>query len=150
MLDFNDGRWFQAGNYRAGTHDGNLVISASRPFLEGNLRRRVGRAAERHDRDRCRRRQDSGTTETRVRGVRVHADDSPQTLTADLVVDCSGRGSPAPGWLEQIGFPAPAVDEVQCDVRYGTTVVPAPCRRHRRRPLRSRSSHRRTGSAPDS
>ena len=123
MLDFNAGRWFQAGNYRAGTHDGNLVISSSRPFLEGNLRRRAAALP-------------NITIETgvavaglevdgeRVRGVRVHADESPQTLTADLVVDCSGRGSPAPGWLEAIGYEAPAVDEVQCDVRYGTTVVP--------------------------
>jgi 2-polyprenyl-6-methoxyphenol hydroxylase-like FAD-dependent oxidoreductase len=50
----------------------------------------------------------------RVAGVRV----AGQTLEADLVVDCSGRGSRLVAWLEDAGFPAPPVTELVVDVGY--------------------------------
>lgn len=37
-------------------------------------------------------------------------------LTADLVIDCTGRGSRSPRWLSELGFDAPAVSEVTVNV----------------------------------
>jgi 2-polyprenyl-6-methoxyphenol hydroxylase-like FAD-dependent oxidoreductase len=123
VLDFNEGRWFQAGGYRAPLVGNRPVISASRPFLEGNVRRRVRELPNVAF--------ETGVTVdglgydgTRVRGVRVRNDEAEWTLAADLVVDCSGRGSVASKWLEQIQFPVPTVDDVRCDMRYATVVLP--------------------------
>ena len=61
---------------------------------------------------------------TRVRGVGiVDEEGTPQTLQADLVVDCTGRGSNAHRWLRDIGFEPPEVVEVPCGVRYATTTL---------------------------
>jgi 2-polyprenyl-6-methoxyphenol hydroxylase-like FAD-dependent oxidoreductase len=120
-LQFNNGVWYQAGGRRAPILFDRNVVGASRPFIEGHLRRRVRalpnvtieRAAVdslMHDGE-------------RVRGVRMRKDGVERTLLADFVVDCSGRGSSAPRWLHDTGFPQPTVDEVRCDVKYGTVVL---------------------------
>jgi len=54
----------------------------------------------------------------RVTGVRVSGESVP--VTADLVVDASGRGSRASAWLRELGYPAPGVSEVRVDVIYVT------------------------------
>jgi 2-polyprenyl-6-methoxyphenol hydroxylase-like FAD-dependent oxidoreductase len=59
----------------------------------------------------------------RVRGVRLFDGTATSELDADFVVDCSGRASQASHWVEQLGFPAPAVDEVRCDMRYATMIL---------------------------
>ncbi|GLZ79409.1 FAD-binding monooxygenase [Actinorhabdospora filicis] len=41
-------------------------------------------------------------------------------LDADLVVDCTGRGSRSDRWLAALGLPAPRVTEVRIDVGYST------------------------------
>lgn len=51
----------------------------------------------------------------RVTGVEVDPD---RTITADLVVDASGRNSRADVWLRALGFPEPPVDSVRVDVAY--------------------------------
>jgi 2-polyprenyl-6-methoxyphenol hydroxylase-like FAD-dependent oxidoreductase len=120
-LQFNNGIWFQAGGYRAPILFDRNVVGASRPFIEEHLRRRV-RALPNVTIDRAG--VDSLVYDgERVRGVRMRKDGIDRTLLADLVVDCSGRGSRAPQWLDEIGFPAPEVDEVRCDVRYATVVL---------------------------
>ena len=66
----------------------------------------------------------------RVRGVRVlrRADGSAEeVLEADLVVDATGRGSRSPVWLEELGYPRPAEDEVRIGVAYASRI-------YRRRP----------------
>ncbi|MGH7779907.1 MAG: FAD-dependent oxidoreductase [Candidatus Binataceae bacterium] len=64
----------------------------------------------------------------RVTGVAARnlSDNSAGHIDADLVVDCSGRGSRAPAWLEQLGF-APAEREVvDADAGYSTCWYQAP------------------------
>jgi 2-polyprenyl-6-methoxyphenol hydroxylase-like FAD-dependent oxidoreductase len=57
-----------------------------------------------------------------VHGVRVLQRDggAEQTLAADLVVDCTGRGSRAPAWLRDWGFEAPAEERVEVGLGYAT------------------------------
>jgi len=60
---------------------------------------------------------------SRVIGVRVTgvADDAvPEVLTADLVIDATGRGSRTPAWLEELGYQRPAEEKVKIDLAYTT------------------------------
>ncbi|MCX4539338.1 FAD-dependent monooxygenase [Streptomyces sp. NBC_01565] len=66
---------------------------------------------------------------TRVTGVRIDggADGGERRLlSADLVVDASGRGSHAPAWLEELGLPRVVEREVNAGVAYATRVYRAP------------------------
>ncbi|GGJ12567.1 NAD(P)/FAD-dependent oxidoreductase [Streptomyces brasiliensis] len=49
-----------------------------------------------------------------------------RTLSADLVVDATGRGSRAPHWLTSLGLPAPERREVDSGIAYATRVFRAP------------------------
>jgi hypothetical protein len=42
----------------------------------------------------------------------------PVMLPADLVVDATGRGSRAPRWLTELGYPAPAEETLKVDLGY--------------------------------
>jgi hypothetical protein len=57
----------------------------------------------------------------RVIGVQCRHDDASQTIAADLVVDAGGRGSHAPHWLTELGFPAPAETTIGVDLAYAST-----------------------------
>jgi 2-polyprenyl-6-methoxyphenol hydroxylase-like FAD-dependent oxidoreductase len=43
-------------------------------------------------------------------------------IPADLVVDCTGRGSRTPQWLAALGYAAPVESEVKVDVGYATRI----------------------------
>ena len=55
-----------------------------------------------------------------VCGVALNSDaGGDETISAELVIDCSGRGSRLPGWLQQQGYDA--VEEQQLDINMGYT-----------------------------
>ena len=56
----------------------------------------------------------------RVTGVRTKVDDQAAELTADLVVDASGRGTRITDWLEELGLQAPQQTVVDADSGYST------------------------------
>lgn len=98
----------------------------SRPFLEWNVRRRVWALPnvtilEGHD--------VAGLTATpdrdRVTGARVvrRDDDRETTLTADLVVDATGRGSRTPTFLEELGYGRPPEDELVVHLAYACQLL---------------------------
>lgn len=60
-------------------------------------------------------------SQSRVIGVRLRDRDNSQLgeLTADLIVDASGRNSSLPQWLEELGYPTP--DETVIDAFFGYT-----------------------------
>ena len=49
-----------------------------------------------------------------------------EQITADLVVDASGRGSAAPQWLEALGYPAPAEEVIDAGLAYATRLFHRP------------------------
>ncbi|MFG2133637.1 NAD(P)/FAD-dependent oxidoreductase [Streptomyces sp. NPDC048751] len=105
------------------THHRNLVCS--RGLLDHVLRRRVladARVTVRQNTTALALEGDTG----RVTGVRVRTGDEETSLTADLVVDASGRGSRTPRWLADLGLPAPAEREVDAGVAYATRLYRAP------------------------
>lgn len=62
----------------------------------------------------------------RVRGVRYTDPAGAHTLPADLVVDTGGRGSHAPRWLAELGFPVPAETTIGVDFAYASTKFRVP------------------------
>jgi 2-polyprenyl-6-methoxyphenol hydroxylase-like FAD-dependent oxidoreductase len=101
---------------------GLTLVSASREVLEHRVRRRIRALPNVTITDRC---DVVGLTArgSRITAVRVlrHADDSAEELLeADLVADATGRGSRAPIWLSQIGFPGPTEDRLGVDLGYTT------------------------------
>jgi len=103
---------------------GLLALQPSRPMLEAALRARVRTLPSVQFMDRC---DVAGLTTTsdnrRVTGARVvrRLDGSAeQTLTADLVVDATGRGSRTPAWLEMLGYPRPPLDRVEIGIGYAS------------------------------
>ncbi|GAA3625111.1 FAD-dependent oxidoreductase [Streptomyces fenghuangensis] len=64
---------------------------------------------------------------TAVTGVRVRrADGGEERLTADLVVDATGRASRASSWLRELGLPAPAERRIDPGLVYASRVFRAP------------------------
>ena len=108
---------------------GWTALSASRPLFEATVRRRLlalpgitlldgheatGLGASRDGRV------VHGVTVRRVDGDGVSYTD------ADLVVDASGRGSRAPAWLAELGYPAPEATRVDPDIAYATRTYRIP------------------------
>ena len=105
------------------------AMLASRPVLEGNVRRRLLALPNVRAIEGCAVQgliaSDNGAV---IRGVRVKIGNGPeQTVTADLVVDASGRGSASLAWLENFGFARPEEEKIEVGIGYTTRV-------YRRRP----------------
>jgi 2-polyprenyl-6-methoxyphenol hydroxylase-like FAD-dependent oxidoreductase len=98
----------------------------SRPHLEWQIRRRTlaipnvellhGAVAE----------PEFEPAEERVTGVLLEAGDESSAVSADLVVDATGRGTRLPVWLEQWGFGRPTEDTVDVGIGYATHQVHIP------------------------
>ena len=124
-------RWYNQGLRLCPGPSELRAVAVSRPLLEGCVRERVRALPNVQVVDRC----DAAglvapSDGRRVRGVRVlrRADGSAeQVLEADLIVDATGRGSRSPVWLEELGYPRPAQDEVRIGVAYASRI-------YRRRP----------------
>jgi 2-polyprenyl-6-methoxyphenol hydroxylase-like FAD-dependent oxidoreductase len=102
--------------------------TASRPTIERVVRRRVESRANTTLRQRCRVTEMLATPngET-VTGVRCeNGDGASETITADLVVDASGRGALTIALLKSIGFPLPEETTIGIDLGYATCVYAIP------------------------
>ena len=146
--DFN---FYDEGGFLAEGPRRMPMYAASRPLIEGVLRRCVARRprVDLRPGHRCTDYllDDRGTG---VRGVMVRDDGGgKRELASDLVVDATGRTSRTPTWLADSGFPAPDVEEVQVDMAYSTLLVERPP--EDRRTFWAPPSHPRTrgaGAAP--
>jgi 2-polyprenyl-6-methoxyphenol hydroxylase-like FAD-dependent oxidoreductase len=106
-----------------------IGLAASRPVLEGHLRRRLLVLPNVRAIENC---AVQGLVGDRARksvtGVRARVDGKPEeTVNADLVVDATGRGSSSAAWLEELGYHPPANEKVEIGIGYMT-------RKYRRRP----------------
>lgn len=113
------GSWRVGGGHLARGEAGVLGIGATRPFLEHYVRSRVaalpgvticdGVEAVRPLSD-----------GQRVIGIEVSAAGGGPTeqISADLVLDATGKVSKLPQWLVELGYPAPAEERVHCKMAY--------------------------------
>ncbi|MBE7529825.1 MAG: FAD-binding monooxygenase [Chloroflexi bacterium] len=117
-------QWYTYGGYRQRFHMGVPATTMSRPLLESLIRERVLALPNMRMMDNCGVNQLLITPDgQRVTGVEValrHEGNQLLEVLADLVVDCTGRGSRSPQWLVEMGFDAPPVSEVKVNVAYAT------------------------------
>ena len=99
-------------------------MSRARPYLEHQIRNRVRAPGNVAIRDRC---DVAGLVTTqardRVTGARVlpRADGgAEQVLTADLVVDATGRSGRTPAWLKEMGYDPQAEEQLRVDIKYAS------------------------------
>jgi 2-polyprenyl-6-methoxyphenol hydroxylase-like FAD-dependent oxidoreductase len=123
----NDVHWIGHGvRLKAGPSKLSGLL-ASRAVFEGHVRRRLSALPGVRLVDRCNVRS-LVTDGDAVSGVRMEAGDGrAEELSADLVVDATGRGSSCPAWLKSLGFAAPSEDRIEIGAGYTT-------RLYRRRP----------------
>jgi 2-polyprenyl-6-methoxyphenol hydroxylase-like FAD-dependent oxidoreductase len=115
-------RFVIAGHELTREASGADVLLASRPLIEGHVRRRVLALANVTVRERC----DAVDLLTsphreRVTGVQVRSrsgEGGEVLLDADLVVAASGRAARVPASLEALGYPRPEEDRLAVDLMY--------------------------------
>jgi 2-polyprenyl-6-methoxyphenol hydroxylase-like FAD-dependent oxidoreductase len=99
-------------------------LSATRPFLEGEVRRNTvelpnvsviaGRVTG------------LDFDDTAVTAVRYEAADGPASIDADFVVDATGRSSRLGDWLEQGGWERPPMTRMTVNINYATAAFRRP------------------------
>lgn len=120
---------YNLGGHRAVSEGSARDLSAyltSRPFLEYHVRRRVRAVAnievlDNHDVvDLI-----STPDRTRITGARAvdRRTGKGSTLTADLVVDATGRAARTPAWLERMGYGRPGEDHVVMHLAYASQLM---------------------------
>lgn len=113
-------RWYQFGGYRRQFNSGLKGIVQSRPLLEYIIRKRVLALPGIELMDQT---QVEGweVNDGRITGLHIKSTQAGQDkLRTDLIVDCTGRGSRSPKWLEKLGFPMPKKTEVEVKLGYAT------------------------------
>ena len=114
--------WFADGAWRLRDKCGVIGCIQSRPFLEMHVRRRIARLSNVHQQ--CNVAVEGfefDAAKSRVTGLRVRGIGGAESvLPADLVVDCSGRGSRTPAWLEAAGVGKPLHTAITVNVGYST------------------------------
>jgi 2-polyprenyl-6-methoxyphenol hydroxylase-like FAD-dependent oxidoreductase len=125
----NDVCWFGHGVALKTAPSRMIGLLASRPALEGHVRRRLLALPNVRAIENCAvQGLVTAADRSAVKGVRVRIGNGvEQVVTADLVVDASGRGSSSPAWLEALGYPRPGEERIEIGIGYTTRV-------YRRRP----------------
>lgn len=117
--------WFQGGGYKRREPSGVSILCLSRPCIEGYIRQRVRRITNVVCRSGVEIRSlTSNLDNTCVTGIQIQKRGSAQltSLTADLVVDATGRRSQSPHWLNALGYSPPTTSVVPVDVSYTTRI----------------------------
>lgn len=120
----NDFAFFSWAGNAVRFESGVPWLAVSRPFLEHHVRRRVLALPNVRVRMGVRVAGLEGTAE-RITGVRVQGDES---ITADLVVDASGRESKATEWLASLGVTPPVTTAVKPYIGYSSRTYEPPAR----------------------
>lgn len=111
--------------FRRFTKPSHHVLVCSRPLLDTVLRARVLSNPRIAHRQNTKVTGLQGTPE-RITGAHIECAGEVSTLTADLIVDASGRGSRSPKWLQSLGLPLVTTREVNAGVAYATRLYKAP------------------------
>lgn len=122
------GRWIFDGSPLCKIRTGLRGLAASRPLLEEQVRGRL--LAYPHVRivEGCEAHGLIASDDARsVMGVRLRGrdEDGPEeALSADLVIDATGRSSRSPAWLRELGYNPPPLERVVVNVTYRTRLYP--------------------------
>jgi len=116
---FPEGKSYSLAVYQPEPRPEGVVYFMSRPLLEHCLRQRVQNLPNVTTRYRSLVREPV-SEDGRLTGLVI---EGGGPLTADLVIDASGRNARTVVWLENLGFEAPAESVVNCDFGYASAVV---------------------------
>jgi 2-polyprenyl-6-methoxyphenol hydroxylase-like FAD-dependent oxidoreductase len=118
--------WYIYGGYRSQFKIGFPVTTMSRELLEYLIRVRVLSLPNIKLLDRTIVKELQTTIDKdRIIGIKIEQHDTENhsiSLTADLIVDATGRNSSSPRWLETLGYKPPLESKVHVDVRYATRI----------------------------
>jgi 2-polyprenyl-6-methoxyphenol hydroxylase-like FAD-dependent oxidoreductase len=114
-----EGKSYALAVYQPEPKPAGIIYFMSRPLLEHCLRQRVQGLANVETRERSLVRQVRADGE-RVTGVVIEGGDE---VSADLVIDASGRNARTMHWLPTLGFEAPAESVINCDFAYASAVL---------------------------
>jgi 2-polyprenyl-6-methoxyphenol hydroxylase-like FAD-dependent oxidoreductase len=114
-----EGKSYALAVYQPEPKPTGTIYFMSRPLLEHCLRRRVHRLPNVQTRYRSFVR-DVVADGQRVTGLVI---EGGERVSADLVVDASGRNARTMHWLTTLGFEAPPESVVNCDFAYASAVV---------------------------
>jgi 2-polyprenyl-6-methoxyphenol hydroxylase-like FAD-dependent oxidoreductase len=111
---------------------GSIVYAASRPLLEHTVRRRARAHRKVVIRDHCRVLELVPSADRRsITGARCEGiDGSRETVSADLVVDASARGTLTLAALDAMGRARPRETTVGVNIGYATAAFEIPGQRH--------------------
>jgi len=125
----NDVAWFGHGIALKSAPSDLVGLLASRPVLEGHVRRRLLALPNVRAIENCAVQGLAASADnSSVTGVRVRIDGgAEQVIAADLVVDATGRGSQSATWLDSLGYARPEEERIEIGLGYTT-------RLYRRRP----------------
>ena len=120
-------RWYHHDGYKVQFTSGLEAVSVSRMFLEWHIRTLVLALSNVTLRAPCAVQSLVTNSEgTHILGVHIASDQNEEKvlpiISADLVVDASGRGSATGRWLEHLGFERPPEDEITVGIGYATRV----------------------------
>jgi len=114
-----EGKSYALTAYQPDPRPEGIVYFMSRPLLEHCVRQRVQNLPNVTTRYRSSVREPV-SDDGRVTGLVI---DGGGPLSADLVVDASGKNARTVHWLENLGFEAPTESVVNCDFGYASAVV---------------------------
>ena len=119
--------WFNDGSWRMRCKVGVVGCIQTRPLLEQHIRRRVAKLPNVQQMLGC---SVDGLEfdvhKSRVTGVRISEGGQQKILSADFVIDCSGRGSRTPAWLAEAGIGKPPETVITVNVGYSTRLFRIP------------------------
>jgi 2-polyprenyl-6-methoxyphenol hydroxylase-like FAD-dependent oxidoreductase len=119
-----DVNWIGHGVVLKSARSDLVGLLASRPLLEGHVRRRLLKLGNVRGIENCAvQGLVASDDNSAIKGVRVRVGNgAEQTILADLVVDASGRGSASPAWLERLGYARPEEEKIEIGIGYTTRV----------------------------
>jgi 2-polyprenyl-6-methoxyphenol hydroxylase-like FAD-dependent oxidoreductase len=121
--NLRDAAWVFAGRRLALGDSGVPGMTVARPVLEQAIRRRVTELPNLSIRT-CTKVKGLLYDASRVMGVRLAPalGGAEEELTADVVVDASGRHSQLPEWLAALGLAVPRIEEMALETHYASRI----------------------------
>jgi len=128
LVSLEDLRWNQLGVWMTPVPSPVKALFQSRSFLEQHVRDQLAARDNVRIMDACEVAQLCAHND-RITGVVLRyrtGEQHEEALSADLVVDTSGRGSRAPQWLNSLGYGNVQETSVKIDIGYATRIYRCP------------------------